>query len=120
MESIRLRLEQNKAGGGPVEDRYADNEANLPVWQKKPDQKQNQDLHHTLDMVNDAVHLLKEQTDKSLTAHKNELWKKIDHYYTGYRNELLADQVTKKETNDDPAQREKTLSEQLELMTHMA
>ena len=32
----------------------------------------------------------------------------------------MADSIKKKETDEDPAMREQTLNEQLELMTHMA
>ena len=115
-----MRLNQNENGGGAIENQFHDAEANLPVWERKPNKKQNQDLHQSLNMVSEAIGMLKEQTDKGLQCHKNELWRKIDQYYTGYRNELLADQIKKKETDEDPAVREKTLSEQLELMTHMA
>ena len=71
-------------------------------------------------MIDKAIHLLQEETKKGLQSHKNELWRKIDAYYTGYRKELVADQMKKKESDEDPAVREKILSDQLELMTHMA
>lgn len=63
---------------------------------------------------------LKDLTSKGLKKDKNELWKMLDDQFKQYKDELMADSQKKKQSDEDPKTREKTLNESLELMTNMA
>ena len=77
-------------------------------------------MHTALDLINEAVEELKDHTRRGLQSQRNELWRKLDTFFTQYRNELMADSMNKKEKDDNPANKERTLAESLELMTLMA
>lgn len=118
MDAINLRLKENETG---VKGHgWEDEDSGKQIYEMKPDRKQVNDLWNGLDQIDGAIKVLQDRTSLTLQQHKNQLWKKIDAYFTGYRNELMADSLKKKETDEDPAMREQTLNEQLELMTHMA
>lgn len=55
-----------------------------------------------------------------MTAYKGKLCTKLKTYYDKYRKELMDDSLKKQEQDIDPFVREKTLNEQLELITKMA
>ncbi len=55
-----------------------------------------------------------------MTAYKGKLCAKLKTYYDKYRKELMDDSLKKQEQDIDPFVREKTLNEQLELITKMA
>lgn len=79
-----------------------------------------QDLWTSIDLIEKEIKTLKDRTALGLLSHKNELWRKFDKHFQQYKQELQADSQKKKQNDEDPLIREKTLNEQLELMTHMA
>lgn len=48
-------------------------------------------MWQSYDLIGKEITMLKKMTSEGLLSHKNELWRKIDSYFTGYRKELMAD-----------------------------
>lgn len=73
-----------------------------------------------LDLFDDAIKTLKDQTSKKLYELKSQLLKKVDSHYVTYSEELMADSRKKKQNDEDPHLREQTLNKKLEKMTSHA
>ena len=122
MENINLKLKQNENGGAALEDYHLDNnfDNHRKTYEEKPDKKTVEDIWNDVDSLNDNVKNIKDLTSVILAAYKSKLCDKLKGHYNKYRKELMADSLKKQEQDEDPFVREKSLNEQLELMTKMA
>lgn len=91
-DEIQL-ISQKPVGREKTKNDFDDSEE--PLYQQKPNKRQVKEIYGALDLLNVEVETLKEMTVKGMQSHNNELWRKIDAYFTNYRRQLKSEQLQK-------------------------
>lgn len=73
-----------------------------------------------MDDFENHISKLKDFTKHGLQENKDKLDAKLQKAFNDYKTDLMSESLKKKESNEDPLVREKTLQENLEIMTHCA
>ena len=92
----------------------------MMMYDQKPDKKQINDLWNHLDDMDKNINTLNDTTLRRLSRFKKKWLERMNAALQRTKEEQLFNSAQQKNQTDNQADREKTLGEQLELMTVMA
>ena len=118
LDKINISLSKGAAGHACETPMNEDEDgASKAVIEQKPDKRQVNETWNDFDEMHGHINQMQKDARDKIARYRRKFQQRMDHSLAKTREELEFNQAQKQQMNDESGDREKSLAEQLDLMT---